>query len=207
MGVVLTIISTSAFSAFLTLLLGRGLDWLRRRTRARGYLVGMQLEIAYAEECADAYVSDVDKDPNTGKQKPVWAPNYRAIVEFTRVHLPWLTAEGYLASHEAHELFRFQTGAVEINRSLDALDNLTSIPGYKSPIQATGQTREEIETRRCYVKCSNILGRVPEQAAGSTPAAWMATASALSRIGGAKGFSPVTRTRAHAVAAGSPSSS
>lgn len=202
-SILLAIISTSAFSALATLLLNRGLDCLRRRNQARGYLVGIQLEIAYAEECADAYVTETDKDRKTGKPKPVWAPNYRVVVEFTRLHLPWLAAEGYLVGDEAHELFRFYTRASEINRSLESLDSLTSTPGYRAPVETTGSTREEMETRRCYLKCQNILGRVSDQTAGSSPAAWIATAAALSRLGGAKRFIPVVRTRANLSAAGS----
>lgn len=199
-SILLAIISTSAFSALMALLLTRGLDRLRRRSQARGYLVGIQLEIAYAEECADVYVSDVDSDPRTGEPRPVWAPNYRIVVEFTRMHLPWLAAEGYLINSEAHELFRFYTRADEINRSLESLDSLTSTTGYEAPIEAAGRTREEVETRRCYLKCRNMLGRVSEQRAGSSPAAWIAAAAALRRLGGAKRFVPVVRTRAQVVA-------
>ena len=51
------IVSTSAFTALLTLSLNRLLDWHRRNTQAKGYLRGIQLEIAYAQECADAYLT------------------------------------------------------------------------------------------------------------------------------------------------------
>jgi hypothetical protein len=194
-SILLAIISTSAFSALMVLLLNRGLDVLRRRNQARGFLVGIQLEIAYAEECADAYVTDVDKDPKTGRSRPIWAPNYRVVVEFTRLHLAWLAAEGYLVSNEAHELFRFYTRASEVNRSLDSLDTLTSTPNYRAPTEATEETREAMETRRCYVKCQNMLGSIAEQTVGSTQAAWVATAAALTRLGGAKRFVPVVRSR------------
>ena len=173
----IAIISTSAFAALLTLSLGRLLDWRRRRMQAKGYLVGIQLEIAYAQECADAYVTDV----NAGRY--VWAPNYRTITEFTRVDVPWLTAEGYLKPGEANQLFRFYTRASELNRSLDALADMTSAPGYAVPPLPTGKTREEQETSRCHAKSANLLGKVPNQTVGSTPQAWNVTVAALARIG------------------------
>jgi hypothetical protein len=54
---------------------------------AKGYFLGIQLEIAYAQECADAYVTDVNAD------RYVWAPNHRTITEFTRVDVPQAAAE------------------------------------------------------------------------------------------------------------------
>jgi hypothetical protein len=171
------IISTSAFSAALTLALNRLFDRRRRHKQAKGYLRGIQLEIAYAQECADAYVTDVDNG------HPVWAPNYRAVTEFTRLQVPWLAAEHYLQVDEANQLFRFYTRATEVNRSLDALAEMISAPGYRVPVLPTGDTREEQETSRCHAKSSNLLGRVPDQIVGSTPKAWDATVSALARIG------------------------
>ena len=91
----IAIISTSAFTALLTALLNRLLDRRRRDRQARGYLSGIQFEISYAKEFAEAYVRDA-------AQRPVWAPNYRAVTEFTRLHVPWLSAEGYLQLSTAH---------------------------------------------------------------------------------------------------------
>lgn len=76
----IAIISTSAFTALLTLTLKR-LDWRRRNKQAKGYLRGIQLEIAYGQECADAYVTKVDEG------RPVWAPGYRIVTEYTRSHV------------------------------------------------------------------------------------------------------------------------
>jgi len=172
----LTIISTSAFSALMTLALTRSLEWRRRRKQARGYLAGIQLEIAYAEECADEYTATIEKGA------PVWAPNYRTITEFTKLHLPSLAAEGIVTAAEANQLFRFLTRATEINRSLDMLQSLTSASGYKPPAEPTGTTREELETKRANLKCKNMLGKAADQRVGSAPEAWHATTNALARL-------------------------
>lgn len=175
-GVVTAIISTSAFTALLTLTLTRLLDRKRSRQQGRGYLCGIQLEIAYAEECADAYITDVKSGHS------VWAPNYRTVTESVKLYVPWLTAAGFLEADEANQLFRFYTRAVEINKSLDALADLTSALGYHPPPLPTGKTREEQETGRCSAKCSNLLGKVPDQLVGSTAKAWEAATRALARI-------------------------
>jgi hypothetical protein len=170
------IVSTSAFASALVFLLARALDVRRRRRQARGYLTGMQLEIVYAQECADFYITDVDGG------HPVWAPNYRVITEFTRLHLPWLAAEGYVRSDESRELLRFYARASEFNRSLDALASLTSAPGFVVPDPPKGKTLAEIETRRAYAKSQNLLGRVAGQLVGSTTHAWTATTQSLNRL-------------------------
>jgi hypothetical protein len=86
----IAIISTSAFTALLTLILNRLIDWRRRNKQAKGYLRGIQLEIAYGQECADVYIAKVDEG------HPVWAPGYRIVTEHTRQYVPWLAGRGLL---------------------------------------------------------------------------------------------------------------
>jgi hypothetical protein len=69
-----------------------------------------------------------------------------------------------------------------VNGSLEALAEMTSVPGYSVPEPATGKTISEIETRRCHIKSSNLLGTVHDQTVGSTPKAWQASVDALARI-------------------------
>jgi hypothetical protein len=173
---VTTIVSTSAFSALLTLAIAGGLDLRRRRRQATGYLLGVQLEIAYAQECAGAYVTDVD----AGRQ--VWAPNYRIVTDFARRGVTWLKTEGYLSHEESNQIFWFSTRATEINRSLDALGTLTCVEGYSLPEHPIGKTAAETETKRAYAKCENLLGKIQLQAVGSAPEASRATTDALARI-------------------------
>jgi hypothetical protein len=183
-GLLTTIVSTSAFSAAAIFALTRLLDWRRRRRQARGYMKGIQLEIAYAQECADEFVSTVGEP----KRLPVWTPGFRVITEFTREHLSWLAAEGYLETSETHEVFRFYTRAMEMNRSLDLLATMTGSPDYKAPLLSVGtkpsdvNTRETQETDRAMVKCRNILGRNPKQLPGSSPEAWKAVSNAITRL-------------------------
>lgn len=172
----ISIASTSAFASTLVFALTRALEVRRRRRQALGYLTGIQLEIAYAQECADGYVAEVDRG------RAVWSPNYRAITEFTRLHLPWLAAEGYITSNESSELLRFYGRSSELNRSLDALASLTSAPGFEVPNPPKGMTLAETETRRAYAKSQNLLGRVADQMVGSTTSAWKATTYALNRL-------------------------
>lgn len=56
-----------------------------------------------------------------------------------------------------------------MNGSLESLAEMTSVPGYSVPEPATGKTIAELETRRCHIKSSNLLGKVPDEVVALRP--------------------------------------
>jgi hypothetical protein len=152
-----SIVLTSSLAATIVgLLIAKVRSDLARDRKAASILHGMLLEIRYAKECADEYLTK-------SATKPL-APAWRLATAFYTDGIAWLAAERVLEDDDVRALHRLFVSVSEVNRCLDLIEDYrhVSVP----PEEAQPKLTPELvfaanETGRIRKKCQHVLERLP----------------------------------------------
>jgi hypothetical protein len=150
-----TLFLTSSLAATVAgLLINKVRDGLARDRKAAGVLNGMLLEISYAKECADEYLTKSANKP--------FAPAWRLATEFYTTGLAWLATERVIELGDIQSIHRLYVSISEVNRCLDLVEeyrHVTVRSGTES--DSPELTRAANETNRLRTKCNHVLERLP----------------------------------------------